>query len=117
MFVLSSSMLLSYVSIVPTSKNKERKKRKEREANKEKQRKKEAKKERKKTIKTENKKTKNTENKKTGVLKKGWGQNKVDNPHKETAKKKLKPNETNPKNNKEGLGPSEVALRATSPDP
>ena len=32
-------------------------------------------------------------------------------------KKKENQKKTNKKTNKEGLGPSEVALRATSPDP
>ena len=32
-------------------------------------------------------------------------------------KKKQQPNNKKNKTNKEGLGPSEVALRATSPDP
>ena len=41
------------------------------------------------------------------------------NPPKKTNKKKQKPTKTTKKEitNKEGLGPSEVALRATSPDP
>ena len=35
----------------------------------------------------------------------------------ENQKKRTKQTKKNKKTNKEGLGPSEVALRATSPDP